>query len=182
MNIIGCPLYSTQCKQKRWVNFYSESQIPNDSSRSSHLQFEYWFAMMLSIYIMSAGVPDDSIKAYSTQTWRGLWDLIHCLLYGESPWPGNNSSQQWNSCEVRSLLWLLSLSASLLLSVWLHSLQITQALRIKVQTYKGQPFPLTVQGWICSPPEQWSLHEKSTSAERMLPERRATWRLVSTCM
>lgn len=98
--------------------------------------------MMLSISIMSAGVPVASIKAYSTQTERGLSEWIHCLLYGESPCPGNNSSHRWNSCEVRSLLWLLSLSASLLLSARLGSLWITPALQIEVQTYKGQTFLL----------------------------------------
>lgn len=43
---------------------------------------------------MNAGVPVDSIKAYSTQARGGLSEWIHCLLYGESPWPGNNSSQR----------------------------------------------------------------------------------------
>lgn len=49
-----------------------------------------------------------------------------------------------NSCEVRSRRWLLSLSASLLLSARLGSVQITRTLQMQAQTYKAQPFLLIV--------------------------------------
>lgn len=107
------------------------TQIPNESFQRTHL---HWFAMMLSITIISAAAPVASIKTYSSQTWRGLSEWIHCLLYGESV-RLVAVKQLWSE----ECAGLLSISASLLFSARLGARGITWALQRGVHTHKGQP-------------------------------------------